>query len=213
MPEPAPLSRQHPLHCRNLRHAALHVLDTYGPASISQILDVLWANGFRLTGDRTTIGKRLSDALRHETKQGRARRVGWGVYAIGHLTKATRWRIHQRWTNATPATLDQEGEPMLDGRNPTEPVAAVPWSRHDRHGDPIFWNVGRERWKIGQKVRTIIRARRKAARLATKAAADRRHPPTPRRRGWPPLAPAPTRLTRRARTLTTPLHHFSAARH
>ena len=69
MMEPLPLDRRHPLHGRNLRHAALVVLHRHGAASIGEILDVLWANDFRLTGGRVEMGKRLSDALRHEAKR------------------------------------------------------------------------------------------------------------------------------------------------
>jgi len=213
MPEPAPLDRQRPLYGRHLRHAALYILDTHGAASITEILDVLWANDYRLTGDRTTTRKRLSDALRHETKQGRARRVGWGVYAIDHLTKTTRWCIHQRWNNAAPATKDHEGEPILQPRHWSEPEPIIPWTKHDRHGDPIFLYGGRHRWKIGRRVHAVLGRRCRTARLAAQAANDH-HSRSPRPRRWPPLTPPPTTRTAtsanrtriRIRTLTTHRH-------
>ena len=114
--EPLPLSRRHPLHGRNLRHAALVVLHRQGAATIGEILEVLWANDFRLTGDRVEAGKRLSDALRHEVRRGRARRVGWGRYALGRVARSTRYRILRRWRLAGPARRDHDGEPVLDGR-------------------------------------------------------------------------------------------------
>jgi len=165
MSEPLPLNRRHPLYGRNLRHAALAVLDRYGSASIGEILEVLWANDFRLEGERTAIRKRLSDALRHETKRGRAQRVGWGRYAIKQLAATTRWRILRRWDDAGPAERDEQGEPVLTTPAPEDIVAAVPWTKHDRHGDQLWLSNGRHRWRIGRHVRAVIMGRQRNDRL------------------------------------------------
>ena len=164
--EPLPLSRRHPLHGRNLRHAALVVLHRYGSASIGEILEVLWANDFRVTGTRIEAGKRLSDALRHEVRLGRARRVARGNYAVGRLARSTRYRILRRWRLADPARCDEEGEPILEGRSPDDRIGEIPWTRHDRNGHQLWLDNQRSRWEIGRNVRAALTLARRIERVA-----------------------------------------------
>lgn len=96
--EPLPLNRAHPLRGRELRHAALVVLKRWGPGSISQVIDTLSNAGFTVAGDHAN--KVVSDALRHEVRLGRLRRVGWGRYAVARLAGTTWWRVRNRFDGA-----------------------------------------------------------------------------------------------------------------
>ena len=96
--EPLPLDRSQPLRGRDLRHACLVVLARSPALTIAQLHRELTAAGFTVAG--ADPHKELSDRLRHEVRRGRARRVGWGRYAIGRVAPTTAWRMRQRWQRA-----------------------------------------------------------------------------------------------------------------
>jgi hypothetical protein len=96
--EPDPLDRSRPLWGRDLRHAALVILDERGTVSVGELLATLTSAGFEVAG--VCPRKVLSDALRHEVHRGRARRVGWGRYAVGRLPPTTARRVRRRWHRA-----------------------------------------------------------------------------------------------------------------
>lgn len=173
MSEPLPLNRGFQLRGRNLRHAALVLLDRFGQASIGELIEALHLHGFQVAEDRQSARKRLSDCLRHETSRGRTRRVGWGRYAIARLAPTTRWRLRLRWDSAAEAPVDEAGNAIVGPHSPDDALTATPWSVHDRHGDQVWLNLGRHRWPIGQWALWVIFSRRKVQRLAAAAASAR----------------------------------------
>jgi hypothetical protein len=99
MAERRPLDRAIPLSGLDLRHAALAIVQRRGCASIAEIEQVLAGDGFTVAGP--TPNKRLADALRHEVRLGRLRRVRRGCYAIDRLNRTTAWRARRRWQLAS----------------------------------------------------------------------------------------------------------------
>ena len=71
---------------------AMHLL-LHGPATVSELVDMLAWHGFETKG-RTS--KAVSDALRWELSRGRVRRLGRALYGPGSVPRATEYRIHQR---------------------------------------------------------------------------------------------------------------------
>jgi len=69
--EPVPLDRSVPLAGLDLRHAAITVLQRWGPASIAEILTSLTSAGFTVAGEQPN--KTVADALRWETRSHRRR--------------------------------------------------------------------------------------------------------------------------------------------
>ena len=171
MTEPRPFNRGFQLRGRNLRHAALVLLDRFGDASIGELIEALHLHGFQVADDRQSARKRLSDCLRHETTRVRARRVGWGRYAIGRLAPTTRWRLRKRWDSAVEAPRDDTGNVVVGPYSRDHWHASVPWSVHDRHGDQIWLDMGRGRWRIGRWAQRVILSRQRVERLSVAAAA------------------------------------------
>ena len=162
MPEPLPFDPTRPLVGIDLRHAALFVLDRWGAVSIGESIEALANRGFTVFGEKPR--KVLSDALRHEVRRGRARRVGWGRYAIAHLARTTRWRITRRWIAARPTATDVYGNPVPPGAPIRSGESVIPWSLHDRRW-PESWNDrNRTRWKIGARIQRKQLAHQRAER-------------------------------------------------
>jgi hypothetical protein len=75
-----------------LRHAALAVLIRARgrPLSVAEIWEHVERNHMVRAG---VTAKHLADALRHECRRGRARRVAHGHYVVGEIAPRTRRRI------------------------------------------------------------------------------------------------------------------------
>ena len=99
MTERPPLDRSRPLWGFDLRHAALALLSERHSASIRELIEEMARRGFTVAGGYAH--KVLADALRHELRRGRVRRVGWGRYAMTQLPPTTAWRVRRRWAHAT----------------------------------------------------------------------------------------------------------------
>jgi len=69
-------------------HLALH-----GPATITELVDVLEFHGFCVV---TPAPKSVSDALRWERRRGRVRRLSRALYGPGQIPRGTEHRIHRR---------------------------------------------------------------------------------------------------------------------
>lgn len=69
-------------------HLALH-----GPATITELINVLTWHGFYVQG---RAPKGVSDALRWETRYGRVHRLGRGRYGPGYVPRSTEHRIQKR---------------------------------------------------------------------------------------------------------------------
>ena len=130
MPEQPPLDRSRLLKGRDLRHAALALLQRHGTLSVRQLLEALHGDGFVVGGLQPN--KTLSDALRHEIVLGRARRVAWGRYRAARIPRTSAWRIQNRWAART-------GETITDI---PEHVSPPPRAKPTGNG----WYRGRWRW-------------------------------------------------------------------
>ena len=69
-------------------HLALH-----GPATITELVDMLGFHGFCVAAPAP---KSVSDALRWERRYGRVRRLARAVYGPGAIPRGTEHRSHQR---------------------------------------------------------------------------------------------------------------------
>lgn len=69
-------------------HLALH-----GPATVTELVDVLAFHGFCVA---SPAPKSVSDALRWERRRGRVRRLARALYGPGQIPRGTEHRIHQR---------------------------------------------------------------------------------------------------------------------
>jgi hypothetical protein len=89
-----PLMKE-PLQLRGieLRYVLTMHLSSHGPASITELVDMLAWHGFAVAG---RASKSISDALRWEMGYGRVRRLGRGRYGPGYLPRGTEHRIHKR---------------------------------------------------------------------------------------------------------------------
>jgi len=76
-----------------LRYVLTMHLARNGPATIPEMMDVLNAQGFRVSG---RASKAISDALRWEMGRDRVRRLGRGLYGPRYIPRGTEHRIHQR---------------------------------------------------------------------------------------------------------------------
>lgn len=76
-----------------LRYVLTMHLSIHGPATIKELLEALAWHGFDVASPGP---KSVSDALRWERRQGRVRRLGWGVYGPGQMPRGTEYRIHKR---------------------------------------------------------------------------------------------------------------------
>lgn len=77
---------------RSLRRAALAVLLRAGrPLQVGEVLTAIEAWGRRV--DAEYPRKALADALAYEHDRGWARRVRRGTYAVGTISKTSRWRV------------------------------------------------------------------------------------------------------------------------
>ncbi|OBH06431.1 hypothetical protein [Mycobacterium sp. E1747] len=82
-----------PLHGIELRYVlALHLWQ-HGPATVSEMVDLLGRQGFRVRGRPS---KTVSDALRWEIARGRVRQLRRGRYGPEHIPHATEYRIIHR---------------------------------------------------------------------------------------------------------------------
>jgi hypothetical protein len=79
-PLPAAPVGAEPLTGRPLRGACLEILRRHGPLPLRQLHGLLHRYGYVISSRRPVPA--LSDAMRHEVRAGRARRVRRGVYAI-----------------------------------------------------------------------------------------------------------------------------------
>jgi hypothetical protein len=82
-----------PLKGIELRYVLAMQLAVHGPATISELIDVLDWHGFCVRGRPS---KAVSDALRWEIAHGRVRRLDRGLYGPGYMPRGTEYRIHQR---------------------------------------------------------------------------------------------------------------------
>ena len=110
----------------NLRSWIILQLPATGTITVAQLVERLHHSGLTVT-DRAS--KAISDALRWETRRGRAVRLERGRYALGRLARTTRHRMrrrldacHARARTATPIT------PL----NP--PSAAISWTKPHQAG-------------------------------------------------------------------------------
>jgi hypothetical protein len=76
-----------------LRYVLTMYLAQHGPATISEMIDVLTWHGFCVSG---RASKAVSDALRWEIERGRVYRLGRGRYRSADIPRSTEYRIHQR---------------------------------------------------------------------------------------------------------------------
>lgn len=90
-PLPAP-SGPEPLWGRSLRRAALATLLRAGrPLAIGEVLAAIEARGRCV--DAAYPRKAVADALAYEHDRGWAVRVRRGTYAVGSISKTSRWRV------------------------------------------------------------------------------------------------------------------------
>ncbi|MDQ6613899.1 MAG: methylmalonyl-CoA mutase family protein [Actinomycetota bacterium] len=125
---------------RDLRYAALAVICLAGgPVSVGGVAAQLRHLGFDPV-DR----KALADALGHEVRRGRLRRVGRGRYAEGQMAPRTRQRILARWRRSLPLprnlTSVDADERRTDDGIPIRTVYTADdlagWDPADRLGGP-----------------------------------------------------------------------------
>lgn len=76
-----------------LRYVLTPHLSLHGPATITELVDVLGFHGFRVADPAP---KSVSDALRWERRHGRVRRLGRARYGPGYIPRGTEHRIHRR---------------------------------------------------------------------------------------------------------------------
>ncbi|WP_082968462.1 hypothetical protein [Mycobacterium scrofulaceum] len=76
-----------------LRYVLTMHLAHNGPATLSEMIEALTAQGFCVSGRASKV---ISDALRWEMARERVRRVGRGRYAPRSIPRSTEHRIHQR---------------------------------------------------------------------------------------------------------------------
>ena len=72
------------------RYLVTCLIERGGSASIAELRSDLAADGFRVMG---RASRTIPDAFRAEIRRGRVRRIGHGVYAIGHLPRTTKHRM------------------------------------------------------------------------------------------------------------------------
>lgn len=82
-----------PLKGTELRYVLAMHLAVHGPATITELVDVLDWHGFCVDGRPSKV---VSDALRWEIGRGRVYRVGRGRYGPGYMPRSTEYRIHRR---------------------------------------------------------------------------------------------------------------------
>jgi hypothetical protein len=70
----------------------LHLLQ-HGPATVTELIDLLGRHGFCVGGRPS---KAVSDALRWEIGRGRVRRLRRGLYGPAYIPHATEYRIINR---------------------------------------------------------------------------------------------------------------------
>lgn len=90
---PLPVAGQpDPLRGRPLRRAALAILIRAGcPLEVGDVLAAIEARGRRVASSYPR--KAVADALAYEHDRGWAVRVRRGTYAVGSISKTSRWRI------------------------------------------------------------------------------------------------------------------------
>ena len=76
-----------------LRYVLTMQLAHSGPATITEMMDALNAQGFCVPG---RASKAISDALRWEMGRDRVRRLGRGLYGPRYIPRGTEYPIHQR---------------------------------------------------------------------------------------------------------------------
>ncbi|WP_158019305.1 hypothetical protein [Mycobacterium basiliense] len=76
-----------------LRYVLTMHLSQQGPATITEMIDVLAWHGFAVPG---RASKAVSDALRWEVQRGRVYRLGRGRYGSAYIPRSTEYRILQR---------------------------------------------------------------------------------------------------------------------
>lgn len=76
-----------------LRHMVTTNLAVHGKATMFEILELLYYQGFIIPGRPS---KTVSDALRWEMRRGRVRRLRRGVYGPGQMPRSTEYYIHKR---------------------------------------------------------------------------------------------------------------------
>jgi hypothetical protein len=86
-------SLMNPLRGIELRYALTLHLYQHGPATVTELIDVLGRHGVDVSGRPS---KAVSDALRWEIGRGRVRRLRRGVYGPAYIPHATEYRIINR---------------------------------------------------------------------------------------------------------------------
>jgi hypothetical protein len=81
------------LHGIELRYVLTLHLWQHGPATVTELIDLLGWHGFCARGRPS---KAVSDALRWEIGRGRVRRLRRGLYGPAHIPHATEYRIINR---------------------------------------------------------------------------------------------------------------------
>ncbi|HEX4081764.1 MAG TPA: hypothetical protein VHX40_02285 [Acidimicrobiales bacterium] len=85
----------HPLRGRGLRRAVMAVLLRAGrPLTIGEILVAVEHGGRTVDGGYPR--KRLADALGYEARRGWVVRVERGTYAVGRVSRTSKWRLLNR---------------------------------------------------------------------------------------------------------------------
>lgn len=83
---------QPPLRGRPLRRAALATLLAAGrPLDVGEVLAAIEARGFAVAAAYPR--KAVADALGYEHDRGWAVRVRRGTYAVGRISRTSRWRV------------------------------------------------------------------------------------------------------------------------
>jgi hypothetical protein len=110
-PLPPPAPNAIALRGAQLRYAAIAVLvDTGEPLTLTEIHRALHLRGYVLSGRHPV--QQLADALAYEHEQGRANRVGRGVYEAGVLSPADRRRA--RDPRSVPNRVRSIHEELID---------------------------------------------------------------------------------------------------
>lgn len=81
------------LHGIELRYVLTLHLVQHGPATVTELIDLLGWHGFCVRGRPS---KAVSDALRWEIGRGRVRRLRRGLYGPAYIPHATEYRIISR---------------------------------------------------------------------------------------------------------------------
>ncbi|HZQ31717.1 MAG TPA: hypothetical protein VFB19_08280 [Mycobacterium sp.] len=76
-----------------LRYVLTHHLYLHGPATVSELVDMLAWHGFETRG---RASKAISDALRWEVRRGRVGKGRRGRYGPGWMPRSTEHRIRSR---------------------------------------------------------------------------------------------------------------------